>query len=122
MLLQINPLLDVKYLNQVYGEDSSIIHLIFDAFLSDSLPRWHNLETALKEENLAEAASIVHGLKPSFTMAGLTNIRPKVDALELAIKQETDINELIAAYKAISSELLPLIPVIESESKRLALL
>ncbi len=120
MLLQINPLLDVKYLNQVYGDDATIIHLIFDAFISDSLPRWNNLEIALKENNMVEAASIVHGLKPSFTMAGLTNLRTKVDALELAIKENTDIEILRSSYQKISDELRPLIPVLESESKRLA--
>lgn len=120
MLLKINPLLDVDYLNQVYGDDASIIHLIFDAFLADSMPRWHNLESALKNENLEEAASIVHGLKPSFTMAGLTNIRPKVEELELAIKEGVTLADLKSSYRQISDQLNPLLPIIESESKRLA--
>ncbi|MCE7041470.1 Hpt domain-containing protein [Dyadobacter sp. CY312] len=122
MDLQINPALDIKYLNQVYGEDSSIIHLIFDAFLSDSMPRWHSLKTALEEGNYEESASIVHGLKPSFTMAGLTAIRPKVEKLETAIKEGVEVSKLIVTYQHISDELLPLIPIIESESSRLAAL
>lgn len=120
MTLQINPVLDTNYLHQVYGDDANIIHLIFDAFLSDSMPRWHLLKTALDEENLEESASIVHGLKPSFTMAGLTAIRPKVDQLEKDIKSKAEIEFLKQAYRNISSDLLPIIPIIESESKRLA--
>ncbi|REA57048.1 Hpt domain-containing protein [Dyadobacter luteus] len=122
MTLQINPVLDINYLNQVYGDDANIIHLIFDAFLSDSMPRWHSLKTALDEENLKESASIVHGLKPSFTMAGLTAIRPKVDQLEKDIKAKAEIDKLKQAYLHISEELIPLIAVIESESKRLSAL
>jgi HPt (histidine-containing phosphotransfer) domain-containing protein len=122
MDLQINPVLDVKYLNQVYGEDSSIIHLIFEAFLNDSLPRWRSLGPALAEGNYEEAASIVHGLKPSFTMAGLTMIRPKVEELEQAIKDKTEIVKLVETYEKISGELYPLMPILESESRRLAAL
>ena len=122
MTLQINPVLDINYLNQVYGDDANIIHLIFDAFLSDSMPRWHSLKTALDEENLKESASIVHGLKPSFTMAGLTAIRPKVDQLEKDIKAKAEIDKLKQDYQHISEELIPLIAVIESESKRLSAL
>ncbi|HEV7382819.1 MAG TPA: Hpt domain-containing protein [Dyadobacter sp.] len=122
MALQINPALDINYLNQVYGDDANIIHLIFDAFLSDSMPRWHSLKTAINEENLEESASIVHGLKPSFTMTGLSTIRPKVEQLEREIKANTDVETLKQTYQNISSELLPLIPIIESESKRLAVL
>jgi len=122
MDLHINPVLDIKYLNQVYGEDPSIIHLILDAFLSDSMPRWHSLKNALEGGNYEESASIVHGLKPSFTMAGLTAIRPKVEKLETAIKGGVDVAELKATYDRISGELFPLIPIIESESSRLATL
>lgn len=120
MTLQINPALDINYLNQVYGDDANIIHLIFDAFLSDSMPRWHSLEAALDEENLEESASIVHGLKPSFTMAGLTTIRPKVDQLERDIKAKVEFEVLRQAYQNISAELLPIIPILENESKRLS--
>jgi HPt (histidine-containing phosphotransfer) domain-containing protein len=122
MTLQINPALDVAYLNHVYGDDANIIHLIFDAFLSDSLPRWHSLENALDRGDLEEAASIVHGLKPSFTMAGLTRIRPMVDSLEKEIKTNVEIEVLQGTYRKISTELAPLIPVIKSESERLAML
>jgi HPt (histidine-containing phosphotransfer) domain-containing protein len=120
MDLHINPVLDVKYLNKAYGEDPSIIHLIFDAFLTDSMPRWHSLKDALEDENYEESASIVHGLKPSFTMAGLTAIRPKVEKLETAIKQGVKVDNLKETYQQISAELVPIIPIMESESTRLA--
>lgn len=120
MSLNINPLLDVAYLDQVYGEDPSIIHLIFEAFLSDSVPRWVSLENSIDTRDLVEAASIVHGLKPSFTMAGVTWLRPKIEDLERAIKAEVDTSVLQQYYAEISEELDVVRPILASESERLS--
>ncbi|MCF2488812.1 Hpt domain-containing protein [Dyadobacter sp. CY347] len=119
MDLQLNPALDLTYIDQVYGDDPVILYMIFDAFLSDSVPRWHTLRTALENVDLKESASIVHGLKPSFTMAGLTWIRPKVEVLEKAIKENETPENLMEMYKSISAELNELLPIIEQESERL---
>ena len=120
MTLKINPVLDINYLDQVYGDDASIIHLIFDAFLTDSLPRWHSLKTAIDNEDLTEAASIIHGLKPSFTMAGLTWLRPKVEDLEKAIKGRENTAFLQSSYQHLSEQLNPVLPILKTESERLA--
>lgn len=120
MDLQLHPALDVNYLTQVYGDDASIVQIIFEAFLADSLPRWQGLQTVLENENLVEAASIVHGIKPSFTMAGLTAIRPKVEELEKAIHEEVEINDLIAHYRKISEDVNYIAPILEQEAERLS--
>ena len=120
MALEINPTLDIDYLAQVYGDDATIIHLIFDAFLSDSLPRWIALKSSIQSRNLDEAASIVHGLKPSFTMAGITWLRPQVEDFERAIKAQATNAELQGFYTKISKELDILKPILETESVRLS--
>lgn len=119
MALQLNPALDLAYIDQAYGEDPVILYMIFDAFLSDSVPRWHSLQSALESGDLKESASIVHGLKPSFTMTGLTHIRPKVEVLEKAIKNEDSAEKLLEMYRSISAEVDELIPILEAESERL---
>lgn len=119
MALQLNPALDLAYIDQAYGEDPVILYMIFDAFLSDSVPRWHALHPALDADDRKESASIVHGLKPSFTMTGLTHIRPKVEVLERAIKDEEPREALLDMYDRISVEINELIPILESESERL---
>lgn len=119
MALQLNPALDLAYIDQAYGEDPVILYMIFDAFLSDSVPRWQSLQGALESGDLKESASIVHGLKPSFTMTGLTHVRPKVEVLEKAIKNDDPIEQLLEMYHNISVEIEELIPILESESERL---
>jgi hypothetical protein len=122
MALQLNPALDATYIDQAYGEDPVILYMIFDAFLSDSMPRWYSLQQALEIDDRKESASIVHGLKPSFTMTGLTMIRPKVDDLERAIKDNEAATELMQRYMSISSELDTLVPILEQESERLKMI
>jgi len=119
MALSLNPALDVNYLNQIYGDDASIVQTIFEAFLSDSLPRWESLRALIESENITEAASVVHGIKPSFTMAGLTGIRTKVEALERDIHNEVDKTELIAHYEDINADVVQIIPILEEEAKKL---
>ena len=119
MTLQINDELDVDYLNQVYGDDAMIIHLIFNAFISDSLPRWQALKASIDGRDLDSAASIIHGLKPSFTMAGMTWLRPPVEDFERAIKAKADTGTLQTFYSNISKELDKITPVLQSEADRL---
>lgn len=119
MALLLNPALDVSYLNQIYGDDASIVQIIFEAFLSDSLPRWKSLKTLIENEDIAEAASVVHGIKPSFTMAGLTAIRLKVEALEKDIHEEKDTQDLIAHYERINEDVAYIVPILEEEALKL---
>lgn len=120
MALQLNPALDVNYLTQVYGDDASIVQIIFEAFLSDSLPRWQSLQRCLEDEDLKEAASIVHGIKPSFTMTGLTNIRPKLEDLEKDIIAKVDTSDLINLYHEITADVNAVTPILELEAERLS--
>ncbi|SEI99342.1 Hpt domain-containing protein [Dyadobacter koreensis] len=119
MALSLNPALDVNYLTQIYGDDASIVQIIFEAFLSDSLPRWKSLKSLIEDENIAEAASVVHGIKPSFTMAGLTGIRLKVEALERDIHDEVETKEIVAHYLRINEDVERIIPILEEEAEKL---
>jgi HPt (histidine-containing phosphotransfer) domain-containing protein len=119
MALPLNPALDVSYLTQIYGDDASIVQIIFEAFLSDSLPRWKSLKALIENEDIAEAASVVHGIKPSFTMTGLTAIRVKVEELEKDIHNEKDTQYLIEHYLKINEDVEHIIPILEEEAVKL---
>jgi HPt (histidine-containing phosphotransfer) domain-containing protein len=119
MALPLNPTLDITYLNQIYGDDASIVQIIFEAFLSDSLPRWKSLKTLIENEDIAEAASVVHGIKPSFTMAGLTAIRAKVEDLEKDIHDEIDKQDLLGHYLKINEDVENIVPILEEEVLKL---
>jgi HPt (histidine-containing phosphotransfer) domain-containing protein len=115
----INPALDLKYIDRVYGNDANIISLIFNAFLSDCLPRWYILEQLIEEQNQKEAASLVHGLKPSFTMTGLGQIKKKIEHLEQLILKDAGKDEQAALYSEINKEMDIMVPIIKHEAARL---
>ncbi|MNL78578.1 hypothetical protein D3C87_2050040 [compost metagenome] len=52
-------------------------------------------------------------------MTGLTHVRPKVEVLEKAIKENEPGEKLLDMYQHISTEIEDLIPILESESERL---
>ncbi|WP_025761284.1 Hpt domain-containing protein [Dyadobacter tibetensis] len=119
MVADINKELDTAHLKQVYGDDANIMSLIFDAFVSDSYVRWVELKNVLTVNDLKEAANIVHGLKPSFPMAGMTWLKPKVEEFERQIKASAPLETLWNHYNTIDEELTRLIPILIAEAERL---
>ncbi|WP_149243314.1 Hpt domain-containing protein [Dyadobacter sp. 32] len=116
---KINPALDLEYIDRVYGNDANIISLIFNAFLSDCLPRWYILENLIEAQNQKEAASLVHGLKPSFTMTGLGSIKKMIEELEQLILNNAGRDEQAALYFEINKKMEVLVPIIKEEAARL---
>tara|TARA_R110002124_G_scaffold21401_3_gene82253 strand:- start:256 stop:624 length:369 start_codon:yes stop_codon:yes gene_type:complete len=122
MTLKINPELDIKHLNQIYGDDATIIHMIFDAFITDSYPRWIALKNVITQNDFKEGGSILHGIKPSFAMAGITWLKPKIEEMELLLKEPAPTEVIMGRYEEINNQLDHLIPLLKSESERLATL
>ncbi len=119
MSLTLNPALDKNYIDRVYGDDAQIISMIFNAFITDCLPRWYVLESLIDEENQKEAASVVHGLKPSFTMTGLSPIKKKIEELEQLILTNAGKESQAALYHEINSEVEVMVPILKLEAERL---
>jgi HPt (histidine-containing phosphotransfer) domain-containing protein len=119
MKLSINPALDLDYISRVYGDDANIISSIFNAFLIDCLPRWNSLGQLIEDKNKQEAASVVHGLKPAFTMAGLGEIKSKVVELEELILQGVEKEVLLKLYGEINEKMAVMVPILTEEAARL---
>jgi HPt (histidine-containing phosphotransfer) domain-containing protein len=119
MKLSINPALDLEYIDRVYGDDANIISSIFNAFLSDCLPRWNSLGQLIEDKNKKEAASVVHGLKPAFTMAGLGPIKIKVVQLEDLILKDAEKVTQLALYDEINKKMDVMVPILAEEAVRL---
>jgi HPt (histidine-containing phosphotransfer) domain-containing protein len=119
MPLELNPALDLNYIDRVYGDDHQIISLIFNAFLSDCLPRWYALQQSIDDQNQKESASVVHGLKPSFAMTGLGDIKKKIEALEQLILTNAGKEKQAELYSEINSQMTVMVPIIEYEAARL---
>lgn len=120
MDLQLNPALDVEYLTKIYENDATIIQIMFDAFLTDSAPRWKELSITIESGDFAKVASVAHSIKPSFSMVGLTWLHPKIAELEGTAKNAPEAGKIKSLYKEITDELIRMEPILQQEGERLA--
>lgn len=122
MDLQLNTALDVEYLTKIYENDATIIQIMFDAFLTDSAPRWKDLKETIESRDFPKVASVAHSIKPSFSMVGLTWLHPKIAELEGTAKNNPDFDKIQSLYKEITEELIRMEPILKEEGIRLATL
>lgn len=115
-----NPLLDAKYLHEIYGGDATILQIMFEAFLEDSIPVWDGILNAIQEKDYANVCSMTHQVKPSLSMVGLTHLHPKIQAFEVFAKSKPAILDLMLQYQTLSEEIKTGQKVIEEELLKLA--
>jgi hypothetical protein len=114
-----NPLLNSEYLQEIYGDDLSIVQIMFESFIDDNIPIWEGIPSKIQSGNFKEVSDMTHQIKPSFTMVGLGFLHPKVHDLELYAKGNPDVNTLVAKYDTLAVEINHAKLIIKDELKRL---
>lgn len=117
-----NPLINVQYLEEIYGDDLSIVQIMFESFLEDSIPIWDKILEAINGQNFKQVSEMTHQIKPSFSMVGLPFLHPKIQDLEIYAKENPELNELLSKYQSLSIEINKAKLVIEEELKKLSVL
>jgi uncharacterized protein YaaW (UPF0174 family) len=46
-----NPLLNSDYLQEIYGEDLTIVQIMFESFLDDNIPIWEKISEEINNKN-----------------------------------------------------------------------
>lgn len=116
----LNPLLDAKYLHEIYGDDVLILQIMFEAFLKNSIPVWDGILNVIQEKDFAQVCSMIHHIKPSFSMVGLNHLHPKIQAFEVFANSKPAISDLILQYQTLSLEIKTGQNVIEEELLKVA--
>lgn len=114
-----NPLLNTKYLQEIYGDDFDIIQIMFESFLDDNIPIWNEISEKINEKNFKEVGEMAHQIKPSFSMVGLNFLHPKIQHFELSAKNSPDKQDLLAQYDSLDVEINHAKLVIKDELKRM---
>lgn len=114
-----HPLINAQYLDEIYGDDLSIIQIMFESFLEDSIPTWEKILDAINSQNFLQVSEMIHQIKPSFSMVGFPFLHPKIHNLELYAKEKPDLYELLTKYRSLSLEVNQAKLVIEEEVKKL---
>jgi DNA-binding response OmpR family regulator/two-component sensor histidine kinase len=77
-----NKKLNEAHLIALYGKDIEHAYMIFDTFLTESLPAFYSVFEDLDDKNYVEIQSKAHRFKTAFSMVGLTNIEAQLTDLE----------------------------------------
>jgi hypothetical protein len=115
-----NPLLNTTYLREIYGDDLTIVQIMFESFLDDSIPIWEEISEKIANKNFKEVGDMVHQIKPSFSMVGLTFLHPKMQDFELYAKGNPDESVLSKKYDNLAVEINHTKLVIKDDLKRLS--
>lgn len=110
-----HPVLDSDYLQEIYGGDQSIMQIMFETFLEDSLSTWEEIYQAIQDDNFQKVAELSHRVKPSFSMVGFTQLYPKIQAFESLAKTGSNKTVLLASFQALNEEVKQVKKVIEEE-------
>lgn len=119
MMFIYNSLLNSEYLQEIYGDDLTIVQIIFESFLEDSIVTWNNILPDIESKNFQKVGEKAHQIKPSFSMVGLTFLHPKIQAFEHYAKAVLDESHLLKLYNELDNEINDAKLVIEDELKRI---
>ncbi|PLK45510.1 Hpt domain-containing protein [Emticicia sp. TH156] len=118
-MFEFNAHLDADYINEIYGGDLSIVQIMFNSFLEESIPVWNEIQDQINQKNFNEVGRLAHQIKPSFSMVGLTFLHPKMQAFESYAKANPEAGELNKLYQQIAVDVNHAKLVIEEDLKRM---
>lgn len=98
-------ILDLSYLQRIYGEDHEHAAEMFDIFLSYTVQELPSLRNFIEHGNWGATKSLAHRIKPNFSMVGLTQLEKKMLAIEKMAQKEKDPDSLINFMNEIESKL-----------------
>jgi DNA-binding response OmpR family regulator len=110
--------LNGTHLATLYGNDMEHASLIFETFLTESLPDFYTIFDALEAENYADIKSKAHRFKAAFSMVGLTQIEKQLTDLERNIFNYSK-HKISEILKNMDVKITHFKPILERELERL---
>lgn len=114
MSANINPILDNRYLQEIYEGDQVILQIMFETFLEDSLSTWEEISVAIGNQDFEKVIALTHQVKPSFSLVGLTHFHPKLRDFEILSHSNPTKEILLAKYLFLDRQLKEAKIVIEA--------
>jgi HPt (histidine-containing phosphotransfer) domain-containing protein len=86
---------DLSYLEMVSDGDKEFITQVVTSFIENNKEIIEGLENGKKEENWEEMGKLIHKMKPSLEMVGLTPLKEKIIQAETNLKNGENIPETL---------------------------
>lgn len=110
---------DHNFLEDLYEGDTEYAADMFETFLDYSVKELKGLRPLLNSEKLVEASDLAHKLKPTFGMVGLVDLQQKMLAIEKMAEEKAEVGKITEALDFVEESLEALIPVLQSELKKM---
>lgn len=115
-----HPGLDGAYLRELYGEDWSYAHEMFQTFLNDLLPEYQNMDNLAQKKDWDNLAREAHKLNPPLAMVGLTGLQQELKLLEMQLTQDKSVEGILDKIVTFQDELSRMATILAVEVCRLA--
>ncbi|WP_176785544.1 PAS domain-containing hybrid sensor histidine kinase/response regulator [Siphonobacter aquaeclarae] len=115
-----HPELDGAYLLELYGDDWSYAHEMFQTFLSDLLPEYQNMDNLAQKNDWENLAREAHKLNPPLAMVGLTRLQQELKLLEMQLTQDKSVEGILDKIVVFQDELSHMATILAVEVCRLA--
>ena len=95
---------DLSYLEMVSDGDQDFIKQVVESFIDNNAKIIKSLKEEQAAENWIQMGQLIHKIKPSLEMVGLTPLKEKIVTAENNLKNETDIAETLPLVDEIISQ------------------
>jgi PAS domain S-box-containing protein len=111
--------LDYERLLDLYGDDKEYAADMFQTFLTEVLPDFQAIDGFIKQQNWEQVGNIVHKLKPTLGMVGLTDLESQMQQIEKKAKENIETDTLPVIWNEFWQILEKSIPLLKEELKKL---
>jgi len=112
--------LDADYLDQAYGSDVSYALDMFETFIEIIDDELVKLRDAVDRKDDIALHKILHRIKPTFSMVGLTGITKMIACVDLTVNEKLT-TDWSSFYDILERDINKHLPILNEEIKRLKL-
>ena len=94
---------DLSYLEMVSDGDKEFIEQVVESFIDNNAQIIISLQEEQEAQNWIKMGQLIHKIKPSLEMVGLTPLKEKIVQAENNLKNETNIEETLPLVAEIIS-------------------
>ena len=111
--------LDIEYLESIYEGDKDYAAVVFEQFMLSYPEQLAAIEESFEKKDIIAYKGNIHKIKATFSFVGLSKLTDLAEIIEKNCGESYDINALSLLQIDFKNNLTELIPIIESELKRL---
>jgi HPt (histidine-containing phosphotransfer) domain-containing protein len=111
--------LDIEYLESIYEGDKDYAAVVFEQFMLSYPEQLAAIEESFVKQDISAYKGNIHKIKATFSFVGLSKLTDLAEIIEKNCGENYDANTLSTLHIDFKNNLNELIPIIESELKRL---